>query len=105
MRRLTDLQIMALVLRRWYNQKPDRRLSAAAREIAAFLWLLVLLAVLVLSGLCVASGLHGLKEHRHHRTHAADPVERAHGLELQAARHEGSDAHAADGAGQAGGSA
>jgi hypothetical protein len=100
-----DLQIMALVLRRWYNQEPDRRLSAAARETAAFLWLLVLLAVLVLGGLYVASELHGLKEHRHHRTHAAGLVERAHGLELQAARQEGNDAHAADGAGHARGGA
>jgi len=105
MRRRSDLQIMAMVLRNWHRPPPDRRLSAAARETAAFLWLLVLLAVLVLGGLCVASGLHGLKEHRHHRAHAAGQVERAHSLELQAARQEDNEAHAADGAGHARGGA
>jgi len=58
-----------------------------------------------LGGLWLASGLHGLKEHRHHRTHAVGLVERAHGLELQAARRKINDAHAADGAGHTGGGA
>ncbi|HZF98814.1 MAG TPA: hypothetical protein VEY92_11360 [Pseudoxanthomonas sp.] len=96
---------MALVLRRWYNQEPDRRLSAAARETAAFLWLLVLLAALVLGGLGVATWLDHSKEHRDHWARAAGLVERAHGLELQAARQEKDEAHAADGAGQLRGSA
>jgi hypothetical protein len=99
---------MAIVLRRWYNQEPDRWLSAAARETAAFLWLLVLLvllAALVLVGLGVATWLSHSKEHGHHGARAMGLIERAHGLELQAARQEGNEAHAADGAGQAGGGA
>ena len=96
---------MAMVLHNWHRPPLDRRLSPAVRETVAFLWLLVLLAALVLVGLGVATWLGHSKEHRHHWSRAMGLIERAHGLELQAARQEGDEAHAADGAGQAGGSA
>ena len=105
MRRISDLQIMAIVLRNWHHPQPDRRVSPAAGETAAILWLVLLLALLVIGGLGIAAWLGHSKEHRHHRTHAVDQVERAHGLELQAARQEVNDAHAADGAGHARGGA
>jgi len=105
MRRLSDLQIMVIVLRNWHRPQPDRRLPPAAHETAAFLWLLLLLALLMIGGFGIAAWLGHAEEHRDHRARTAGLVERVHGLELQAARQEENEAHAADGAGHAGGSA